>query len=1110
MKRKNGFSFMLALLAMALAGAELVSNAFAQSLVSQEWASYYNYNYIRTSSNSQYRSSDRAADIAVSSEGNCYVTGISYTYNTFNDIVTVKYDSLGNEKWSQRYHNVNDDLPAAIMLDENENVYVVGYSYSYSGRYNIIILKYSSSGTLLRVSPEYNGPGNNDDFPWAIERDSQGNIYVVGITRSANTYDIVLIKYDDSLNYINSVTYDHGSSVAYGLAMHIDDFDNILITGTIKQSYYTVITLGYDTNLSRTWTTTGVSLTYSFKHYFGYGITTDSNGNVYVTGIGANPYGGQYQQLLIKYSPDGTRLWTTYTGVEAYQYFQYSYGQAPNVEGKPYFPIVVDSNDDILIAATGRVLYPNGQDYIVAKYDSSGTSVWSSPAYYNGPVGGGNDYLRDMILDGSNNIYLTGYCYGGYWTRNDYVTVKLDADGAFIWHMAFNGPASSDDLAMSLGMDNNLNVYVTGFGRVGGTDDDFETVKYHQEITQQTGSIAGKVKMELGYEYLDLQGGRTIALYELGATAPVFITASDDTGGFSFAGLTPGIYEVYLQELPEGFVVSPDPYYAIVSAGNEYEVEFTITPLTGTITGRITDNESGEGIAGVTLTLDSDPVTTMLSDALGYYSFTDLDEGDYTVAITEPDGYTTYPEDDYVVIPLSFGQTVVTNFALNPYASVTGCVIHSELDTPVEGITLMLSDLMTSYTASTDAEGSYTFQNLFEGDYTLAITLPDGYELETDYSNSVPVYPIWGVDWIEDFVIKDLPVNLDVYVSNGSDPYAGVTVDVTYYWEGNKQEPILYTDDTGHCFLNNLPGNRDYTVEMVLPLGFVTSNDRYEEERMGGIDWYCPFQIDAGQVVNEARSKGYWKHQVKVNSTGNGSCDYDEEELSGVGGFTEEIYDHFYGNWMAPVLSDGVTNVDDVSMTLNDLNETLNSNQNGGGVFNQAKQQLLALLLNVVSGKLSQTWPASPDATVAQAIAYISQLMIEGTEEYDPELAKDIAETLNQGEEVAEGIILYDEPIVYNGGSQNLIKVESYCFSHPTPNPFNPSTTMRVSLPDAAYVKLCVYNVNGSLVATLIDGWKEEGIHDAQFDGSRLASGVYLYHLQAGEHNEVGRMVLLK
>jgi len=78
------------------------------------------------------------------------------------------------------------------------------------------------------------------------------------------------------------------------------------------------------------------------------------------------------------------------------------------------------------------------------------------------------------------------------------------------------------------------------------------------------------------------------------------------------------------------------------------------------------------------------------------------------------------------------------------------------------------------------------------------------------------------------------------------------------------------------------------------------------------------------------------------------------------------------------------------------------------------------------------------------------------------------------------------------------------------PNPFNPETKIRYNLPKNTKVKLNIYNIVGRQVKTLIDDYKTAGSYEVIFDGSELASGVYLYTLEAGDYKDVKKMILLK
>jgi hypothetical protein len=79
-----------------------------------------------------------------------------------------------------------------------------------------------------------------------------------------------------------------------------------------------------------------------------------------------------------------------------------------------------------------------------------------------------------------------------------------------------------------------------------------------------------------------------------------------------------------------------------------------------------------------------------------------------------------------------------------------------------------------------------------------------------------------------------------------------------------------------------------------------------------------------------------------------------------------------------------------------------------------------------------------------------------------------------------------------------------------SPNPFNPTTVIGYDLPVSAQVNLSVYDLNGRLVADLVNSRQLAGRHEVTFDGSNLASGVYLYKMNAGQFSGSGKMVLLK
>jgi len=95
---------------------------------------------------------------------------------------------------------------------------------------------------------------------------------------------------------------------------------------------------------------------------------------------------------------------------------------------------------------------------------------------------------------------------------------------------------------------------------------------------------------------------------------------------------------------------------------------------------------------------------------------------------------------------------------------------------------------------------------------------------------------------------------------------------------------------------------------------------------------------------------------------------------------------------------------------------------------------------------------------------------------------------------------------------------EHYTLYQSYPNPFNPTATISFELPYSGNVSLKIYNMLGEEVETLIEEFQTAGKHSVQFNGSKLASGVYFYQLKAGDPSprsgqvyvETKKMILLK
>ena len=83
------------------------------------------------------------------------------------------------------------------------------------------------------------------------------------------------------------------------------------------------------------------------------------------------------------------------------------------------------------------------------------------------------------------------------------------------------------------------------------------------------------------------------------------------------------------------------------------------------------------------------------------------------------------------------------------------------------------------------------------------------------------------------------------------------------------------------------------------------------------------------------------------------------------------------------------------------------------------------------------------------------------------------------------------------------------------PNPFNASTTISFALPSTGTVRLNIYSTGGQRIRTLLDGVQSQGVHSIVWDGKEsrghdVASGIYLYRLEASGLVQVKRMLLLR
>ena len=136
---------------------------------------------------------------------------------------------------------------------------------------------------------------------------------------------------------------------------------------------------------------------------------------------------------------------------------------------------VDDSNNVYVTGASSSVVH--GFDYVTVKYDSAGNWLWV--ATYDGPAHY-HDEATAIVLDDSGNVYVTGSSYGTISWYPDYATVKYDPAGNELWVARYNGPGNETDRTYAIAVDDSHNVYVTGYSAGSGTSSDYATIKYVQ------------------------------------------------------------------------------------------------------------------------------------------------------------------------------------------------------------------------------------------------------------------------------------------------------------------------------------------------------------------------------------------------------------------------------------------------------------------------------------------------------------------------------------------------------------------------------------------------------------------------------------------------------
>lgn len=369
------------------------------------------------------------------------------------------------QQWVSHFDGTGnyDDIARAATSDIAGNVYVTGKSFGVAS-YDFVTVKYDSAGNQLWIA-RYDDPSHDLDDPAAIAVDNSGNIYVAG-TRSGggiNLQQYATIKYSPDGNQLWVSYYTSGRGANNPKAIVVDTSGNVYVTGVSYTSTtsFDYATVKYDTSGNELWVARYTGLTASSSDY-AEAISIDSSGNVCVTGYsGSSGASTKYDYATVKYNSGGVQQWVS----------RYN-GDGNSVDTA--HTIAVDSSSNVYVGGRSTGI-GTAYDYATVKYNSSGTQQWI--ARYNYGPGDSNDRIYKLLLDSSNNVYVTGES-NGIGSSMDFATVKYNNSGVQQWVARYNGTGNGSDTAASVAIDDSGNIYVTG--KSAGTDsDDYATVKYN-------------------------------------------------------------------------------------------------------------------------------------------------------------------------------------------------------------------------------------------------------------------------------------------------------------------------------------------------------------------------------------------------------------------------------------------------------------------------------------------------------------------------------------------------------------------------------------------------------------------------------------------------------
>lgn len=306
-------------------------------------------------------------------------------------------------------------------------------------------------------------------------------------------------------------------------------------------------------------------------------------------------------------------------------------------------------------------------------------------------------------------------------------------------------------------------------------------------------------------------GGIELSLVD-GNGNVVGTTTTGADGSYGFAGfVATGGYTVRVVT-PEGTVPVGASEVEVDLTEADGVADFVVREIAGAdVSGRVVDDE-GQPVPGVPVEITGVAETT--TDADGAYVFDEVPAGEHTVLVTPPPGFTI----DVPVAPIIVPEDSEEPIEVPDFVVVENPTLIGTVQTNGEGLAGVTVTAETAdvppVTTVTDADGVYTFPRIPEGEYTISITVPDGYIAigPTSFEQDVT----GDVEADVEFALAKPGAIDGTIVTDGGIPVGGVAVTI----EGPDGSLQLTTDAGGNYRLGGLvPGT--YTITITAPPGSV-------------------------------------------------------------------------------------------------------------------------------------------------------------------------------------------------------------------------------------------------------------------------------------------------